>query len=204
MTVTGPGFTVSMELGGGVLLEVTVTVMLWPAVSEPLDGLAIRPAGAVIVNATGPPDAVSVKVPLNGGAPFAAGASVIWVVDSTSLPGGGRVGVGVGVGVGVAVGEGVRAGVGFGVGVGVRVGVAGEDPAGVGPPAGGDDIAEMLEREATGDGEAPGTAGCADAADGDVVEAPCPAALTGPPPCRNIASAAAPPPTMRTSAAAAA
>jgi hypothetical protein len=200
VTVAPPGFKVSTEPGGGGLLAVTVTVMLWPAVSEPLDGLTLRPGGAVIVNATGPPDAVSVKVPVKGGTPFADGASVIWVVDATSLPGGGRVEVGVGVGVGV----GVRVGVGFGVGVGVRVGVAEGDPAGLVPVAEGDDIAGVLEREATGDAETPGTAGCPDVADGDVVEAPCPAALPGPPPCRNIASAAAPPPTMRTSAATAA
>src|ERR1700716_551017 len=125
--------------------------MPWPAVGEPLDGLTLSPAGAVIVNATGPPDAVSVKAPVKGGPPFADGASVIWVGDGTSLPGGGRVGVGVGVGGRVGAGGGVGAGVGLGVGVGVRVGVAEGDPAGVGPPAGGDDIAEMLERETAGD-----------------------------------------------------
>src|ERR1700716_2709088 len=135
--------------------------MPWPAVSEPLDGLTLRPAGAVIVNGTGPPDAVSVKAPVKGSPPFGDGDSVIWVGDGTSLPGGGRVGVGVGVGVRVGAGGGGRAGggvgggggggvgagVGLGVGVGVRVGVAEGDPGGVGPPAGGDDIAEMLERE---------------------------------------------------------
>jgi hypothetical protein len=46
----------------------TVIVTLWPAASEPRSGVTARPAasawGTAIVNsATGPPDAVSMKLP---------------------------------------------------------------------------------------------------------------------------------------------
>jgi hypothetical protein len=151
---------------------------------------------------TVPPAAVSVKVPVKG-PPAAAWISVTVPGNGgASLPGGGGgegdlVGEEVGAGVWLGVGGGVRAG------VGVPVGVAEGDTVGLVAPTAGA-VAGMPEREATGDAETPGPAGCPDVADGDVVEAPCPAALTGPPPCRNMASAAAPPPTMRTSAAAAA
>jgi hypothetical protein len=66
VTVTAPGSTVSVEVNGGGFSAsaVTVIVTLWPAESEPLDGLTIRPCGTVIVNVTGPPEAVSVNVPL--------------------------------------------------------------------------------------------------------------------------------------------
>src|SRR3982074_1480858 len=99
--------------------------MPWPAVSEPLDGLTLRPAGAVIVKPAGPPDAASVKAAGKGSPPFADGASVIWVGDGTSLPGGGRVGVGGGVGGRVGGGGGVRAGVGCGGARGRGGGAAG-------------------------------------------------------------------------------
>jgi hypothetical protein len=78
VTVTPPGFKVSVKLkGGGLLGAVTLMVMVWFFVSEPLDGLTVRPVGTVIVKVTGPPDAVSVKLPVNGAPPFADGVSVI-------------------------------------------------------------------------------------------------------------------------------
>src|SRR5258708_39420595 len=159
-----------MRGGGLVGSAVTVTVRLWPFVSEPLDGLTVRPCGTVIVNATGPPEAVSMKVPVYGGAPVADGASVTWVVEGTSVPGGGGGGVGdfVGGGVGVRVGVGVRAGVGVLVGVGVRVGVAEGDPVGPVATAAGDG-AGGLGRGEMGAGGGPGPARSAQSPAADFV-----------------------------------
>ncbi len=207
MTVTGPGFSVSVKLaGGGVFGAVTLIWMLWPAASEPLIGLTISPAGTVIVNVTGPPDAVSVKLPVNGAPPFGDGVSVIVVADGTSVPGGGRVGVGVGVGVrvgvGVCVGVGVRVGVGAPVGVGVRVGVLGGDPPGVLAAAPGDGVPGVREREEAGAGETPVDAGGPRVTEGGCVDVLC-AALADPPPFSSASAAAAPPAArMRTAAAA--
>ena len=145
VTVKPPGLSVSMLLGAGGLLAfgaVTVIVMICPALSEPLDGLTLSPAGTEIENkATGPPVAVRVKVAV-GGPPAADCARVTVVGVATSLPGGVGVGVGdgdfvvrVGVGVGVGVRDRVAVGPGaevggavggpYGVGVGVSVGVPG-------------------------------------------------------------------------------
>src|SRR5712691_3881477 len=124
MTVTFPlpGLSTSvLVLAGGLLgSAVTVMVTLAPAFSEPAAGLTVSPRGWVIENdATGPPTAVRVKVPLNG--PPVGGCTRVMVVgEAARVPGG--VTDGDGDGVFVRVGRGVGVGVRDRVAVGVGVG----------------------------------------------------------------------------------
>ena len=71
-------------------MVVTVTVTPWPAVSLPVAGVtsSLSAAGTVIVNATGPPLAVSVNVPVHG-PPSGDWASRTVLGDALSVPGSG-------------------------------------------------------------------------------------------------------------------
>jgi hypothetical protein len=184
-----------VKVGGPFPIAVTVTVALWPAFSEPVDGLTLRPSaadgGTVIVNVTGPPSAVSVKVAVAG--PSGDWVSVIVAGDSSSVPG---TGAGDGVAETVAVGVGADGGVVVVVAEGV--------PTGLGVAA-GDEPAEAAALRSAGDRPDPvgGGDGPAGEVDAPVCAALCAAALAGAPPCRSSATAASPPATISSIAAAA-
>jgi hypothetical protein len=208
VTVELPGLSVSTLLGAGGLLAfgaVTVIVMICPALSEPLDGLTLSPAGTEIENeATGPPLAVRVKVAV-GGPPAADCTRVTVAGEATSLPGGVGVGVGDGdfvvrVGVGVGVGVRVRVAVGPGAEVGGAVGGTGGVSVGVGGGTGTAARRDLGECDEAGPDD-PGDEDDADvAADEGVVM--CAAELTTGE-CRIIATAATlPAMTIRAAAAA--
>jgi hypothetical protein len=178
------------------LIAVTVTVTLCPAGSMLLSGLTLRPGavpgvtGTVIVNVTGPPCAVSVKVALE----FGSGSRTI-VVDTSSVPGAAD-GDGDGAGDRDGDGEGERDAAGPGVRAGTEAGeetTAGAELAGRLAGAAGD----SEPAASWGDGE--GASGAA-----VTVAAGCAVAPGGPPPCRSIAAAVPPPAAMMTMAAAAA
>jgi hypothetical protein len=145
----------------------------------------------VIVNVTGPPCAVSVKVALE----FGCGSRTI-VVDTSSVPGAAD-GDGDGAGDRDGDGEGERDTAGLGVRAGTE---AGEDT------TAGAELAGLLAGAAAGDSEPAASWGDGEGAPGAsvTVAAGCAVAPGGPPPCRSIAAAVPPPAATMTMAAAAA
>lgn len=96
-----PGLTVSWLSTEARPLIDRATVALWPAASVPDDGetvsLPIRLADSVTDHVTGPPEAVTVRLPPS------SGLSTIAVGDTLSVPGAGGGGGGGGGGAAVAV-----------------------------------------------------------------------------------------------------
>jgi hypothetical protein len=148
VTPMPPGFTVSLLSTEARPLTDKATVALWPAASVPADGETvsspIRLEGSVTDHVTGPPDAVTVRLPPS------SGLSTIVVGVTLSVPCLGGGGGGGGVGAAVAVLVAVLVAVALLVGGAGEPGAVprpdegavadGEGPAGVGgePPAAGE------------------------------------------------------------------
>src|ERR1700677_4499559 len=144
VTAMPPGLTASWLSTEARPLTDRATVALWPAASVPEDGetvsLPIRLEGSVIDHVTGPPDAVTVRLPPSSG----LSTIVVGVTLSVPCAGGGGGGGGGGAAVAVLVGGLVA----VLVAVALLVGGAGEPGAvprpdegagvdGEGPPGGG-------------------------------------------------------------------